>query len=111
MQRVTRIGVFSFAKIMALVGLFCALLISIPYGLMVMLVGAGVGVGAEQGGAVIATLGVGGGLVLMIALPLIYAAFSFIGGLIYALLINFVLHLAGGLEVRIESPRVPGMAK
>ena len=111
MQRLTRIGVLSFAKIMALVGLFCALLISIPYGLMVMRLGAGVGFSAEQGGAGIAAFGVGGGLVLMIALPLVYAVLSFLVGLIYALLINLVLHLAGGLELRIEASRVPGMAK
>ena len=103
MQRVTRIGVLSFAKVMGLVGLFAGLLIAIPYGLILMLLGAGIGANAEQGGAGIAAFGIGGGLVTMIALPLIYAALSFVIGLIYGLILNVVLHLAGGLELRIES--------
>ena len=111
MQRITRIGVLSLAKIMCLVGLFGGLLIGIPYGLMLMLVGAGIGASAEQGGAGITVFGVGGGLVVMIALPLAYAALSFIVGLIYGLIINVVLGMAGGLELRIESPRYLEPAK
>ena len=111
MQRITRVGVLSFAKIMGLVGLFAGFLIGIPYGLMVMLLGAGIGAGAEQGGAGIAALGVGGGLVLMIVLPFVYAALCFLVGLIYGLVINLVLHLAGGLELRIEAPRHLGPTK
>jgi hypothetical protein len=105
MQRVTKIGVLSFAKILGLMGLFVGLLIGIPYGLIVMLVGAGVGANAEQGGAGIALFGVGGGLIVMIALPLVYAGASFLAGLIHGLIINLVLHLAGGFELRIEAAK------
>ncbi len=105
MQRLTRVGVFSFAKIMGLVGFFAGFLISIPYGLMVMVLGAGAGAHAEQGGAGLAALGVGGGLVIMIGVPIAYAGLSWFVGLIYGLIINVVLHMAGGLELRIEATR------
>lgn len=111
MQRLTRVGVLSLAKIMALAGFFASLLVSIPYGLMLMAVGAGIGANAEQGGAGIAAFGVGGGLLVMIGLPFVYAALSFLVGLIYGLIINVVLHMAGGLELRIEAPRHAGPTK
>ncbi|MBC8354300.1 MAG: hypothetical protein H8E66_20085 [Planctomycetes bacterium] len=105
MQRITQIGILSFAKIMGLIGFFGGLLIGIPYGLMLMILGAGIGANAEQGGAGVTVFGVGGGLVMMFALPLVYAALSFLVGLIYGLIINLVLHLSGGLQLRIEAPR------
>ena len=111
MQRLTRVGVLSLAKILGLVGLFGGLLIGIPYGLMLMLLGAGIGASAEEGGAGIAALGVSGGFLVMIAMPLVYAGLSFIVGLVYGLLINVVLSLAGGLELRIEAPRYSEPAK
>lgn len=105
MQRVTHIGIISLAKIMGMSGVLFGLLVSIPYGLIVMMLGAAGGAAAEGNGFGFAALGIGGGLFVMAVLPLIYGALLFIIGLIQGLILNLVLHLGGGLELRIEAPR------
>lgn len=100
MQRLKRIGIFSLAKIMSLLGLFAGLIAGVVYGLFVMALGAGAS--AEQGGPELLVFGIGGGLITMILVPFAYAVAGFVAGLIYGLIINIVLHLSGGLEVRIE---------
>ncbi len=100
MQRLTQLGVVSFGKFLGLVGLCAGILVGIPYGLFVIVLSVMAGFAAEEGG--VAAFGVVGGIALMIFLPLFYAVVSFIGGLIYALIINFVLSMIGGLEMRFE---------
>jgi hypothetical protein len=111
MQRLKKIGVFSLAKIMSLLGLLVGLVAGVVYGLFVMLLGAGAGASAERGGSQLLAFGIGGGLITMILVPLVYAAAGFLAGLVYGLIINFVLYLSGGLELRIESPGHPGATK
>lgn len=111
MQRLKQIGIFSLAKIMSLIGFLAGLVAGVVYGLFVMMLGAGAGAGTEQGGPELFIFGVGGGLVTMILVPLVYGAVGFIAGLIYGVIINIVLHLSGGLELRIESPGHLGPAK
>lgn len=102
MQVITRIGVVSLAKISGMSCLLVGLIAGVIFGGFTILAGlVGVAGGGEEG-AGIGALGVGGGLMLMIAVPLAYGLAGFIGGLIYGLIINLVLKLAGGLELEIQ---------
>lgn len=106
MHTITRIGVVSFGKIMGMSGLLMGLIVGVPFGLiliLIALVGGAAGGSAESAG--IGAMGVGGGLMVMIGVPIFYGVASFIGGLIYALVINLVLGMAGGLELELHGPK------
>ena len=101
--RINRLGVLSVAKIYAVIMLVVSLLISIPYGLIIIvyaLVGGSV-VGGNAGFAV------GGGdivvgILIMIGVPIMYGAFGFIGGAIGALLYNLFSNFVGGIEIEVD---------
>ena len=101
--RINRLGVLSVAKIYAVIMLVVSLLISIPYGLIIIvyaLVGGSV-VGGNAGFAV----GGGGivvGILIMIGVPIMYGAFGFIGGAIGALLYNLFSNFVGGIEIEVD---------
>ena len=101
--RINRLGVLSVAKIYAAIMLVISLLISIPYGLIIIvyaLVGGSV-VGGNAGFAV----GGGGivvGILIMIGVPIMYGAFGFIGGAIGALLYNLFSNFVGGIEIEVD---------
>lgn len=102
MHRITKLGVLSLAKIMGLSGAIFGLIIGVLYGgilILIGLIGATTG-GPEAGG--VAIVGIGGGLAMIVIIPVIYGGMSFVVGLIYGLIINFVLSLAGGLELEIH---------
>ncbi len=94
----------SVAKIYALMMFVIALLISIPYGLFIIvfsLMGASVGTGNEA-----LALGGGGivvGIIVMIAVPVFYAIIGFIGGIIGALVYNIFAGIIGGVEIEVEN--------
>jgi len=95
MQVIKQIGVLSLAKILAVSGLLVGLIVSVPMGLFMMLMGAlggaaASGEEASSAGGMVAG-GIGGGLFVMVAIPIFYG-----------LVINLVFSIAGGLEVRIE---------
>jgi hypothetical protein len=100
MQRITQVGILSLAKIMGITGFLVGLLFGLFYGGGLMLFGAALG-GAAENGAGLAIAGVGGGLFVMVAAPITLGVAYFIVGLIHGVLINIVLSLAGGLELRI----------
>ncbi len=81
--RIRKFGVFSVAKIQALVCLVLSLLISIPYGLIIILYSLfGAGMVGGQAGLAVGGGGVVIGIVVMIGLPILYCIFGFIGGAI-----------------------------
>ena len=100
MQRITEIGVLSLGKTMGAVGVLIGLIIGVIYGVILGIIGAvTMGSGEEEGfvfliGAVVAACG----------FPIAYGLMSFIMGLLYALVLNFVFRRTGGLEIRIEGP-------
>lgn len=102
--RIKKFGILSVAKIYALMMFVIALLISIPYGLFIIvfsLMGASVGSGNEA-----LALGGGGvvvGIVVMFAVPIFYAIIGFIGGIIGALVYNIFAGIVGGVEIEVES--------
>lgn len=102
MQRITYVGIFSLAKITGITGFLLGLVVGLFYGSGLMLFGATLGAAAEDG-AGLAVAGVGGGLAVMVATPFLLGMAYFVVGLIHAVIINIVLHLAGGLDLRIVS--------
>ncbi len=102
--RIRRLGVLSVAKIYATVLLVVSLLISIPYGLIIIIyslvggsaVGGNAGFAVGGGGIVI-------GLLIMIGLPVMYSILGFVGGAIGALLYNLFAGIVGGIEIEVEN--------
>ncbi len=102
--RIRKLGVLSVAKIQASIMFVISLLISIPYGLILIIYGliGGSAIGSNAGLAV----GAGGiviGLLIMIGLPIMYGIIGFIGGAIGALLYNLFSAWVGGIEIEVES--------
>ena len=102
--RIKKLGVLSVAKIEAVILFVISLLISIPYGLIVIVyslvggsvLGGNAGLGVGAGGVVI-------GLLIMVGLPIIYGIIGFVGGCIAALLYNLFSTWVGGIEIEVES--------
>ncbi|MFT4648606.1 MAG: hypothetical protein ACI87O_001994 [Planctomycetota bacterium] len=106
--RIRRIRLLSAGKMMGFVGAFMGLLNAIPFCLMAVLA-AGSSVATSNGaqdamdaaqsvGLPAAFFGVGA----IIALPLAYGVISFIGGIVYALIYNFVAGFVGGLVLETD---------
>ncbi len=105
--RIRKLGILSLAKIYAVMMLVMSLLISIPYGLFIIIFALIGGAGAGQTDG-FAGLAVGGGgiiigLLVMIGLPIMYAILGFIVGAIGALIYNIFAGLVGGVEIEVEN--------
>lgn len=102
--RIRKLGILSVAKIYAVMMLVISLLISIPYGLIIIvyaLFGAGM-IGGEAAFAV----GGGGvviGILVMVGLPIFYGIMGFVFGAISALVYNIFAGIVGGIEIEVES--------
>jgi hypothetical protein len=102
---IKRFGIFSTAKIYAVVMAGIALIIGIPVGVIMMIFGAAImtaGRDTSAGGA----LGIGMGLFYMIGFPIIYGVLGFIFGAIGAAIYNMAAGLIGGLEIELENAEV-----
>ena len=89
--RIKKLGVLSVAKIQAAIMLVISLLISIPYGLIIIIYSL-----VGGGGIVL-------GLLIMIGLPIMYSIIGFIGGALGALLYNLFSNFVGGVEIEVEN--------
>lgn len=102
--RIRKLGVLSVAKIQALVLLVVSLLISIPYGLIIIvyslfgasMIGGNASFAVGGGGVVV-------GILVMVGLPIFYAIIGFIGGAISALVYNLFSGIVGGIEIEVEN--------
>ena len=102
--QIRKMGVLSLAKIYGLMMLIISLIISIPYGLIIIvyalfggkLLGGNAGLAVGGGGVVV-------GLLIMIGLPIVYGIFGFIFGAIGALVYNLFAGMVGGIEIEFES--------
>ena len=102
--RIKKLGVLSVAKMYAAMAFVISLLIAIPYGLFIIIFSL-IGASGARGDAAFA-IGGGGvvmGIVLMIAIPIIYTIMAFIGGAIGALIYNIFAGFVGGIEIEVES--------
>ena len=102
--RIRKLGVLSVAKIEGAILFVLSLLISIPYGLILIIYGL-VG-GSAIGNSAGLAIGAGGvviGLLIMVGLPILYGTMGFVGGAIAALLYNLFSNWVGGIEIEVES--------
>ncbi len=101
--RIRKLGVLSLAKIYAVMMLVISLLISIPYGLFIIIFSlSGAGSIGGQGGLALGGGGVVLGLGIMIGLPIMYGVMGFVFGAIGALVYNIFAGLVGGIEIEVE---------
>jgi hypothetical protein len=100
---IKRFGVFSAAKIYAVVMAGLGLILGILYGLFFIIFGAAMmaGSGRNSGAAGASTLVIG--LVMMVAIPIFYGIIGFIFGAIGALIYNIAAGIIGGLELELEN--------
>lgn len=102
--RIKKLGILSVAKIYAVMMLVISLLISIPYGLFIIIFSlSGAGALGGQNGIALGGGGVIVGLLVMIGLPIAYSIMGFIGGALGALLYNLFAGLVGGIEIEVEN--------
>jgi hypothetical protein len=101
---IRRFNVFSVAKIQGFLAFVIGLLIGVIYGFAFMIFGAALSSLAPHGDSQ-AMGGVGAiviGLVIMIAVPILYSIIGFIGGAIGALVYNLAAGVVGGLKFELE---------
>jgi len=98
-QTISRIGVLSLAKMLAVLYAFLGLFFG---GILTLfsVMGAALGgaAGKDSGGMVAMLFGVGA----VIILPIVYGCLGFVGGLIMAALYNLVAKVMGGLEIELS---------
>lgn len=95
MTRLRSIGVFSAAKVNALLYGILGLLLA-PFFLL------GSGLQMVGGGQRIS--GVAGVIFFAAVMPILYAVFGFIAGALMAFIYNAIAHAVGGVEVELELP-------
>ena len=101
---IKRFGVFSVAKMYGLLMFVAGLIIGVIYGLILIVFGAAMsslapGNDAMAGGISTVVMGV----IMMIALPIMYGLFGFIGGAIGALIYNIMSGIIGGVKFELEA--------
>ena len=101
--QIKRMGVFSCAKIYSITLAAMGLIVGVIYGLIFIVLGGAMmaGGGRDSGLAGGSTLVIG--LVMMIAIPVMYGIIGFIAGIIGALVYNVAAGVVGGLELEIEN--------
>lgn len=101
--RIKKLGILSVAKMYGLIMLVISLLISIPYGLFIMIFGVAM-MGSGQNNSMLAGGGsIVIGLLVMIGLPIFYSLIGFVAGAIGALIYNLFAGIVGGVEIEVES--------
>jgi len=101
---IRRFGVFSVAKMQALVAFVFGLFVGVIYGLVFIIMGASMAAIAPREEAAfggVSTVVVG--VIMMIGIPLFYAVLGFIGGLIAALIYNAMAGMIGGIKFDLEA--------
>ncbi len=102
--QIKRMGVFSCAKIYSITLAAMGLIVGVIYGLIFIVLGGAMmaaGGGRDAGMAGGSTLVIG--LVMMIAIPVMYGIIGFIGGIIGALVYNVAAGIVGGIELELEN--------
>lgn len=101
--RIKKLGVLSVAKMYAAIMLVMSLLISIPYGLFIMIFGMAMMGSGGRGGMAAGGSSIVIGLLVMIGLPIFYGCIGFIAGAIGAFLYNIFAGMVGGIEIEVEN--------
>ena len=101
---IRRFGVFSVAKMSAILWFIFGLIIGVIYGLFFIIFGAAMSSLTPEGADATAT-GIGsvfGGVAIMITLPLFYGVLGLISGAIGTLVYNILAGMIGGVKFEIE---------
>jgi hypothetical protein len=102
--RIKKLGVLSVAKMYAAMACVISLLIAIPYGLFIIIFSLIGAAGARgEAGLAVGGMGIIGGILVMIGIPILYTVFAFVGGCIGALIYNLFAGFVGGIEIEVES--------
>ena len=102
--RIRKLGVLSVAKMYAAMACVISLLISIPYGLFIIIFSLIGAAGARgEAGLMVGGGGIIMGILVMIGIPIMYTIVAFIGGCIGALVYNLFAGMVGGIEIEVES--------
>ncbi|HEX6043355.1 MAG TPA: hypothetical protein VFZ22_02615 [Pyrinomonadaceae bacterium] len=100
---IKRFGVFSVAKMYGLLMFVAGLIIGVIYGVILIVFGAAItGLSPGEGAAASGVSTVVLGIIMMIALPITYGLFGFIGGAIGALIYNVMAGIIGGVKFELE---------
>ena len=104
---VRRVGVFSLAKIQALLMFVIGLFIGVIYGLIFILLGATMSSLSRREDQLMGGVSsVAVGIAMMIGIPIFYGVLGFIGGLITGVVYNLAAGVVGGLKLELESTAV-----
>ena len=105
---IRRFGVFSVAKMQAMLMFVIGLFIGGIYGLFFMLFGAAISAMAPNADQTIGGVGsVVGGVMIMILVPIFYGILGFIVGMIVALVYNLAAGIVGGIKFELEGVTPP----
>src|SRR5258707_828646 len=101
---IRRVGVFSLAKIQALLAFVIGLILGVIYGLFFMLFGAAISAMSPRGGdqAMGGISSIVVGLMMMIGFPIFAGIMGFIGGAINGLIYNIAAGVVGGIKLELE---------
>ena len=98
-MEIRRVGVWSVAKVMCVLYALIGLIIGLFVALAALLGVLGAAAGNSDLGAAELGFGIGGDIVGLVVLPILYGVAGAIGGLIFALLYNLVTALVGGIKI------------
>jgi hypothetical protein len=101
--RINKIGVLSVAKIYALMMFVIMLIISVPYGLIMMIFGATMAGAGGRNGFLAGGGGIIMGILIMVGLPIFYGLIGFVAGAIGAFVYNIFAGMIGGIEIEVEN--------
>ena len=102
-MQVKRVGVLSYAKIMAVTMAAFGLIFGVIYGLIFMVVGGAImaGGGRDSGAAGASSFVIG--LIMMVAIPVFYGILGFIAGALGGVIYNVASGFVGGIEIELEN--------
>jgi len=99
---IKRIDVVSAGKIAGCIAAGFGLIVGVIFFLVYSVLGvAASGLGSDHGSGIGAMMG-GFGVLSIVAFPIMYGIFGFLGGLIQALIYNLAARFVGGLRVETE---------
>lgn len=109
-MQIRRMGVFSCAKIYAIVMAAFGLIVGVLYGLFFMIVGGAMLAGGGRDSGAAGASGFVIGLIMMIAVPVFYGFLGFVMGAVGALVYNVAAGFVGGIELELENVDGSGYA-
>ena len=99
---IRRFGVFSVAKMNAIIWFIFGIIVGVMYGLFFMIFGAAMSSIAPEGQGMDAMGSVVAGVVMMVAVPITYGIIGLIAGAVGALAYNILAGMIGGIKFEIE---------